>query len=114
MSLKEKKCKPCEGGMPPLTNEQEDTLKKEIPQWTLLRDDVHKLVRTFKFKDFNQSIAFVNAVADIAEQEGHHPNMCIVFNKVTLELFTRAINGLSENDFIIATKVDDLFVNLNG
>ncbi len=111
MSLKEKKCKPCEGGTLPLTSEQENTLKKEIPQWTLLRDTIHKLVRTFKFKDFNQAIAFINAVAAIAEQEGHHPNMCIAWNKVTLELFTHAIDGLSENDFIIAIKVDNLFVN---
>ena len=111
MKLTEKKCKPCEGLIKPLTIQQEDTLKKEIPEWSLLRDNVHKLVRTFSFKDFNQGIAFINAVAAIAEQEGHHPNMCIAWNKVTLELFTHAINGLSENDFIIASKVDNLYTN---
>ncbi len=111
MTLKNKQCKPCEGFTEPLTNQQEDNLKKEIPGWTLLRDTIHKLVRTFKFKDFNQGMAFMNAVAAIAEQESHHPNMCITWNKVTLELFTHAINGLSENDFIIASKVANLYIN---
>ena len=105
MNLTQKKCKPCEGGMPPLTEEQVNELLKQIPGWEI--KDGH-VFRQFKFKDFKEAIAFVNKVAEIAEQEQHHPNIAIHYSKVSIELWTHKINGLSENDFIIAAKIDQI------
>lgn len=112
MDLSQKHCVPCEGGDPALTDEREDELKKSVPDWILLRNDgqtvVHKLRRQFTFKDFKEAVAFVNKIAAIAEEEGHHPDIYIFYNKVQLELFTHAVGGLSENDFIMASKIDNL------
>ena len=105
MNLTQKKCKPCEGGMPPLTEEQVNELLKQIPGWEIR--DGH-VFRQFKFKDFKEAIAFVNKVAEIAEQEQHHPNIAIHYSKVSIELWTHKINRLSENDFIIAAKIDQI------
>lgn len=106
--LTKKHCVPCEGGDPPLPDEKEDELIKEVQGWTLLRDGTHMLRKQFKFKDFRQSMAFVNKVADLAESEGHHPDIKIVWNRVNLDLFTHAVGGLSENDFIMAAKINAL------
>jgi len=105
MELTEKKCKPCEGGVAPLTEEQANDLLKQIPSWNIKEGHVFK---QFEFKNFKESISFVNRVADIAEQEGHHPNIAINFKKVDIELWTHAINGLSENDFILPAKIDKI------
>ena len=105
MNLTEKKCKPCEGGVLPLTEDQANELLKQIPEWTIKDGHVY---RQFKFKDFKEAISFVNKVAEIAEQEQHHPNIKINYNKVSIELYTHAINGLSENDFIVAAKIDEI------
>lgn len=94
--------------MAPLTVEQENALMKEVSDWQLLQEETHKLRRQFKFKDFVGAMAFVNQVADLAESEGHHPDMKIVYNRVTLDLFTHAVGGLSENDFILAAKINNL------
>jgi 4a-hydroxytetrahydrobiopterin dehydratase len=110
MELTQKHCVPCEGGTPPFTAEQEDGYTKEVPAWTLDREGVHKLRKRFSFKNFKEAIAFVNRVADVAEIEGHHPDIRIVYNKVEFELFTHAVGGLSENDFIMAAKIDKLFL----
>ena len=117
MDLSDKHCVPCEGGTPPLTQQEEDTLKTQIPHWTLLRDPstpsgqllVHKLKHQFTFKNFKEAMQFVNNIAEIAEKEGHHPDIYIFYNKVQIELFTHAVGGLSENDFIMARKIDKLF-----
>jgi 4a-hydroxytetrahydrobiopterin dehydratase len=108
MDLTQKHCVPCEGGDPPLTTEQEDTLKPQVPTWLLLRDTEHRLRKQFKFKDFKEAVSFVNKVAEIAEQEGHHPDIYIFYSKVQIDLFTHAVGGLSENDFIMAAKIDKL------
>lgn len=112
MDLTTKHCVPCEGGTPPLTDTQEDALKLQMPDWILMRSDgttvVHKIRRQFTFKTFPQAIKFVDRVAEIAEKEGHHPDIYIFYNKVQLELFTHAVGGLSENDFIMAAKIDKL------
>lgn len=105
MNLTQKHCVPCEGGIPPLLDETEDQLIKEVPQWLLIRDGTHKITRQFKFKDFKEAMTFVNKVAELAESEDHHPNIKIIYNKVQLELFTHAVGGLSENDFIMAAKI---------
>lgn len=108
MDLIKKHCIPCEGGTPPLTNEEEEKLLKEVPDWLLVREDEHRIIRKFKFKDFSQAMTFVNKIADIAEKEDHHPNIKINYSRVELELYTHSIGGLSENDFILAAKISKL------
>ena len=105
MNLTQKKCKPCEGNMPPLTEEQANELLKQIPGWEIKNGHVF---RQLKFKNFKEAIAFVNKVAEIAEEEGHHPDITINYNKVSIELWTHAVNDLSENDFILAAKINKL------
>ena len=104
--LTKKHCVPCEGGMLPLTNEKEDELIKQISDWLLLRDTTHKITRQFKFKDFKKAMEFVNKIADLAQNEGHHPDIKIIYNKIQLDLSTHAVGGLSENDFIMAAKIN--------
>jgi 4a-hydroxytetrahydrobiopterin dehydratase len=106
--LYKKKCVPCEGGVPPLTPEQAGELLKQLsPEWMLV-DGGRLLARGFTFKDFKKTIAFVNKVADVAEAEGHHPDMNVGYGTLGIELTTHAIGGLSENDFILASKVDQI------
>jgi len=108
VELDSKHCVPCEGGIPPFTEVQENELMPKVPGWTISRLGIHKIVRLFQFKNFRQSMEFVNKVADLAEQEGHHPNIKINYNRVELELFTHAIKGLFENDFILAAKINKI------
>lgn len=111
------KCVPCEGGVPPLSKkEAEDLLLQLHKDWSVypsFEQDVagagKKISRVFVFGSFAKAISFVNKVAELAEQEGHHPNLSIHYNKVKVNLFTHAIGGLSQNDFIVAKKIDLLF-----
>ena len=107
MELKELSCVPCEGGVDPLTkSEVSDFLGKLSDGW---RSPDFKVIRkTYPFKNFTGGIKFVNKVAEIAEQENHHPDICIHYDNVEVELSTHAIGGLSENDFILAAKIDDI------
>ena len=108
MDLTKKKCIPCEKGTPPLNERQENTLIKAVENWDLVRTGVHRLKKTFRFTGFSSAIGFVVQTALIAESEGHHPDIHIYYAKVEIELSTHAIGGLSENDFILAAKIDDL------
>lgn len=118
MDLTNKHCVPCEEGGTPMSNEREDEMLKSIRQgqdpdgqvssWVLIKDGIHKLTKQFKFGDFKKAIEFVNKIADLAESEGHHPDIKIVYNKVSLDLFTHAVGGLSENDFIMASKINQV------
>ena len=103
--LLKKKCIPCEAGGEPLGRADAQDYLDELIDWKM-DEEAKKISKEYKFKDFIGAINFVNNVADIAEFEGHHPNIHIHYNKVLLELWTHAINGLSENDFIIAAKID--------
>jgi 4a-hydroxytetrahydrobiopterin dehydratase len=107
MDLTNKKCKPCEGGAPPLSPDAARTLAAQVPKWKLRKDEP-RLWREYTFKDFARAMKFVNKVAEIAEAENHHPDIHIHYNKVKLVLWTHDIGGLSENDFIVAAKVDGL------
>ena len=107
MDLLKKKCVPCEGGVKPLSRAEAQEYMNQVSGW-ILNKEGQKISKEFKFKDFIGAINFVNNVAELAESEGHHPDIHIHYNKVLLELWTHAINGLSENDFIIAAKVDAL------
>lgn len=110
--LTKKHCVPCEEGGTPMSNEQEDEMLKLIQHdnngWILIKDGTHKITKQFKFEDFKKAMEFVNKIADLAESEGHHPDIKIVYNKVQLDLFTHAVGGLSENDFIMAAKINEL------
>jgi len=103
MSLLDKKCVPCEGGVPKLNLEEAEQLRQEIPTWQLKEE---KLYKSFKFKTFMDSIGFVNRMAEVAEAENHHPNFGVDYNKVNVTIWTHAVGGLSENDFILAAKLD--------
>jgi 4a-hydroxytetrahydrobiopterin dehydratase len=105
MKLQEQKCKPCHSGMLPLTYEEAKILQMEIPEWAL---EINIIEREFQFKDFKEAMRFVNRMAEIAEEEGHHPDIHIYYNKVRVELSTHKIKGLSQNDFILAAKIDEL------
>ena len=102
--LLKKKCVPCEGGMEPLKQEEIFELMEQLEGWNVA-EDLKIIFKEFKFKDFIGAINFVERVADVAEMEGHHPDIHIFYNKVVLELTTHAIKGLSENDFILAAKI---------
>lgn len=105
--LASKTCVPCRGGVPPLTEERAREYAAAVPQWTLGEKGT-RLARRFDFADFQGAMKFVNRVAELAEQEGHHPDIAIHWNKVELVLWTHKIGGLHENDFILAAKVDRL------
>lgn len=98
-------CVACEAGTPPMSMEQAREIMSQVHGWELQEN---KLTRRFRFKDFKEAMAFVNKVADLAESEGHHPDIYISWNRVRLELTTHAIKGLSENDFIMAAKVSEM------
>ena len=106
--LSNKKCKPCEGGVPPLTQEASKELLKQLkPEWMLI-DGGRMLATTYTFRDFVETMNFVNKIAAVAEEEQHHPDLTISYNNLGVELTTHAIGGLSENDFILASKIDEL------
>jgi 4a-hydroxytetrahydrobiopterin dehydratase len=107
MDLSKKKCKPCEGGIAPLNEKEIAEFRKLISgDWKVI--DINKLTKEFFFVSYRQTIDFINRVADIAEEEGHHPVLHIYFGRAVIELWTHSINGLSENDFILASKIDKL------
>ena len=105
MSLTQQKCTPCELGGTPLTKEEVTFYMKDVPLWQVANDS-KKISRLIKFKDFKEAIAFINRVADLAEDEGHHPDINIHYNKVSFDLWTHEVGGLSVNDFILASKID--------
>jgi len=87
---------------------KEQELLRQVPAWDLRRGGIHKLARAFSFRDFGEAMDFVDRVAKLAGAEGHHPDIRISLNKVWLELHTHEVRGLSENDFILAAKIDGL------
>ncbi|MBI4310954.1 MAG: 4a-hydroxytetrahydrobiopterin dehydratase [Chloroflexi bacterium] len=105
--LTQLKCEPCRGDTPPFTQEEIAVYLPQVSgEWQVVDDT--KLRRIFTWRGFLRSMLFVNALAYLAEQEGHHPDMHISYNRVTVELTTHAIGGLSRNDFILAAKIDQL------
>ena len=104
MNLTKKRCVPCEGGVPPIKGKELKRYLKEVKDWKAVKQ--HHLEKEFKFKNFLEALEFVNKVGAIAEKEGHHPNIYFTWGKAKINLWTHAINGLSENDFILAAKID--------
>jgi len=101
--LTHKRCVPCEGGVPTLNRTEVERLLAEVPGWAVAGKWITK---EFKFKNFVAAMRFVNQVAELAESEGHHPDIHIHYNRVRFDIWTHAIDGLSENDFILAAKID--------
>ncbi|MEB3283905.1 MAG: 4a-hydroxytetrahydrobiopterin dehydratase [Candidatus Sericytochromatia bacterium] len=108
--LASKHCVPCSGSIPALSPGEVDRLLREIDEWALLTEP-HRLSRRFTFGDFVSAMGFVNRVAELAEAEGHHPDIVVHYNQVTLDIWTHAISGLSESDFVLAAKVSELLEN---
>ncbi|MGZ4885576.1 MAG: 4a-hydroxytetrahydrobiopterin dehydratase [Halobacteriota archaeon] len=107
-SLRDKHCVPCEIGTKPFDLETIQGLQPMVPKWNL-DNDLKKIMRSFRFKDFVESMRFINKVAELAEEEGHHPDLFVSYNYVKICLTTHNIGGLSENDFIMAAKIDEVF-----
>ncbi len=103
MKLAEQLAKPISKGTVPLPRNKAEELLREIPQWSI---EEHTIGREFQFKDFRQAMDFVNRVAGVANEQDHHPDIYIYYNKVRLTLSTHKIGGLSLNDFIVAAKID--------
>ena len=103
--LSHKRCIPCEGGAEALTTEEIKEFMDRVPGWTL--EEQKQIHKDFSFKDFREALSFINEVGDVAEYEGHHPDLFLHnWNKVRVSLSTHALKGLSENDFIMASKID--------
>jgi len=106
-ALAQKSCTPCRGGVPPLSRDEAEKLRTQAPDWDLV-DDARRIERKFRFDNFVQALAFVNKVGELAEREGHHPDITFGWGYATISLYTHKIKGLHENDFIMAAKVDRL------
>lgn len=106
--LTEKKCLPCEGGVDPLSRDQAEALMGQLADAWSLSEDGKLISREFGFKDFYQTMSFVNAVAHVANLDDHHPDMEVGWGRCQINYMTHAIDGLSENDFICAAKIDRL------
>jgi len=108
MKIGDKKCKPCEGGITKLNSSGINELNALLESpWEII--DEMKISKIFNFKNYLQTMIFVNKIAEIAESEGHHPVLHVYYSKVQVEIWTHAILGLSENDFILAAKIDEVF-----
>ena len=105
--LARRACVPCRGGVPVLTREAAERLHIEVPDWTL-EDEARRIERRFRFNTFEAAFAFVSRVADIAENQGHHPDISFGWGYATVSLQTHVIGGLHANDFIVAAKIDAL------
>ena len=107
--LKELKCVPCRGGVPPLDDLQIALFMPQVPEWQVIEvDGIKRLQRTFKLKNFADALAFTNQVGALAEAEDHHPTLVTEWGKVTVTWWTHKIKGLHQNDFIMAAKTDAL------
>jgi 4a-hydroxytetrahydrobiopterin dehydratase len=104
--LTEKTCVPCRGGVPPLTESEAKNFLAQTPGWELR--ERKRIERTYKFKNFREALGFVDRVGEVAEQEGHHPDITFGWGYATISLYTHKIKGLHENDFIMAAKINAL------
>ena len=104
--LAEKTCVPCRGGVPPLTAEQIKPLAVQVKNWNV--ENNHHLEREFKFPDFKAALEFVNKAGAIAEEQAHHPDIYLAWGKVQIKIWTHKIDGLTESDFILAAKIDQV------
>lgn len=106
MELAQKQCVPCRGGVPSLKGAELEALKRQVPGWDVV--DEHHLKKTYAFPDFVKALDFVNKAGAIAEQQGHHPDLYLTWGKVGVEIWTHKIDGLTESDFILAAKLEQI------
>jgi len=104
--LAEKTCVPCRGGTPPLKGKELHDFSHQLPNWKVI--DEHHITRAFTFPDFQKALDFVNRVGALAEEQGHHPDILLSWGKAEVTLWTHRVNGLSESDFIMAAKIDQI------
>lgn len=108
--LASKTCVPCRGGVPPLKGKELAQIHKQLADWAHWKVvNEHHLTRAYTFPDFNQALAFVNRVGEIAEEQGHHPDILLAWGKAAVTLWTHKVDGLTESDFIMAAKIDRAF-----
>jgi len=104
--LASRECVPCRGGVPPLRGESIAALLAQLKEWEVVNE--HHLKKEYRFKDFREALAFVNRVGELAEDQGHHPDLCFGWGRVEITIWTHKIDGLTESDFILAAKIDEL------
>ena len=100
-------CVPCRGGVPPLKGAELQQILQQVPQWKVVNE--HHVTRAFTFPDFKQALAFVNRVGEVAEQQGHHPDILLTWGKAEITMWTHKIDGLTRSDLIMAAKIDLLY-----
>ena len=106
MSLSNQHCVPCRGGVSPLDRAEAERYLQEVPEWTLSENRIR---RRFAFKNFTAAQSFVNRIAGLAEEEGHHPDICFGWGYCEVTLYSHKINGLHQNDFIMAAKIEERY-----
>ena len=105
--LADKTCVPCRGGIPPLKGEELAALQTQVDGWNVVEE--HHITKTFTFPNFREALKFVNRVGELAEEQGHHPDISLAWGKVGITSWTHKINGLTESDFILAAKINKLY-----
>jgi len=106
--LAEKHCVSCRGGAQPLTGGELLPFAEELPDWKIIEE--HHIAKTFLFPAFKHALDFVDRIGAVAESEGHHPDLCLSWGKVDVQIFTHKIRGLTESDFVLAAKIDELYL----
>ena len=106
--LAEKHCVPCRGGVPPLQGAQLIPFAEQLPDWKIVEE--HHIAKSFLFPDFKAGLDFVNRVGAVAETEGHHPSLCLMWGQVDVQIYTHKIHGLTESDFVMAAKIDAVYL----
>lgn len=104
--LSSKQCVPCRGGVPPLQGDEIQRLLSQLSGWEVVRE--HHLKKNYGFSNFAEALKFVNRVGELAEEQGHHPDICFGWGKVEVTIWTHKIDGLTESDFILGAKIDAL------
>jgi 4a-hydroxytetrahydrobiopterin dehydratase len=104
--LAERQCVPCRGGVPPMKGDEIETLAAQVPGWQVVNE--HHLSRNYQFSNFRETLDFVNRIGALAEEQGHHPDICFGWGKAEVSIWTHKIDGLTESDFILAARIDKL------
>ena len=104
--LAELQCVPCRGGVPPMKGEEISKLSAQLPAWQVVNE--HHLQKSYRFKNFRETLDFVQRVGELAEEQGHHPDICFGWGKADITIWTHKIDGLTESDFVLAAKIDKL------
>ncbi len=107
--LASRNCVPCRGGVPPLKGQELFALQRQVDGWIVVGE--HHVTKAYKFPDFRKALDFVNRVGELAEQQGHHPDIYLTWGRVEIKSWTHKIDGLTESDFILAAKIDQLYKN---